>query len=347
VATGDEIAAAIRASGVSIYEPLGRLPELVYPTPVLEARLAETLTGLQWDAPPRTRAKMAKTAVCEALGYKSPSTFSQERPRFPGQDVDVYVQMANNLQIWNEEVSPTRRFVLIRVDASNRVTAVRVLTGVEVALLDRTGTLTSKYQAKRRSGRTGSLLVSPVDTGNLLRLLAPLPSPPANSLTGQSAADRPIDGAVYTIAALFDLLRALVGAEFRDPGTTQDRLRGVAVQRLVSVALGIGTYSDNGQFPDIQSQVLEVKLQLAPTIDLGLVAPNSTAPADVVAAGLHHCDIRYAVFYAERDPRVAASLRLTEVVVTTGGDFFGEFQQFGGRVVNSKLQIPLPRDLFG
>lgn len=49
MAAGDEIAAAIRASGVSIHEPLVSLPALVYPTPVLEARLGDELTGLQWD----------------------------------------------------------------------------------------------------------------------------------------------------------------------------------------------------------------------------------------------------------------------------------------------------------
>ncbi len=150
-----------RQSGLSIYDALEGQPGLIYPTIVLETRLREMLTGLRWDAPQRTRSKLAKTVVAEALGYVAPRSFTRllGRPRFPGQDMDVYVQMSNNLQVWNQEVSPTRRYVLIRVDANNIVTTVRVLTGVEVALLDRTGTLTSKYQAKRRSTRTGALLV--------------------------------------------------------------------------------------------------------------------------------------------------------------------------------------------
>jgi hypothetical protein len=323
------------------------LPDLVYPTDVLEVRLGERLTGLQWDAPPRTRSKLAKSAVANAMGYPTPASFARDRPRFPGQDLDVYVQMENNLQIWNEEISPTRRYAIIRVDPANRVTAVRVLTGAELALLDRTGTLTSKFQAKRIAGRSGNALVSPTDTRTFLNVLSPVAAPDPRVLLGQAAGDRPIKGAVLTVQSLFGLLTTLVGTEFVDPGATQDRLRGIAVQRLVSAALSIGRYSDTGQFPDIQSQVLEVKLQLAPTIDLGMVAPDSTEPAIAVAPGLRHCDIRYAVFYAERDEHERTRLRLTELVVTTGEDFFREFQQFGGRVSNSKLQIPLPRNLFG
>jgi hypothetical protein len=347
MAAGDDIAAALRATGLSIYDSLISSAGLIYPTPLLEARLGEQLLGLQWDAPPRTRSKMAKASVAEALGYDAPATFARDRPRFPGQDLDVYVQMEDNLQIWNEEISPTRRYALIRVDGQNRVTAVRVLTGAEVALLDRTGTLTSKYQAKRISGHAGSVLVSSRDTMTFIDVLWPRSAPSASVLLTQAAGDQPIRGEVYGIGDLFDLLRSLLGTEFVDPGASQDRLRGIAVQRLVSAALAIGRYSDTGQFPDIQCQVLEVKLQLAATIDLGLVTPNSTEPALVVAPGLRHADIRYAVFYAERDSAEPSRLRLTEVVVTTGEDFFREFQQFGGRVSNSKLQIPLPRDLFG
>jgi hypothetical protein len=346
VAAGDQIAQRIRQSGLSIYDTLTRSPELVYPTPMLEARLNEMLVGQRWDAPVKTRSKLAKTALCLALGYQVPSSFRREQPRFPGQDIDMYVQMENNLQIWNQDVSPTRRYVLVRVDASNRVVAVRVLTGAEVALLDRTGTLTSKFQAKRRAGRNGSVLVSTTDTPTFLTALAPVRAPAPAVLLGQAAGDRPMKGVVYTIGAVFELASSLVGTAFVDPGASQDRVRGIAVQRLVATALSIGRYSDTGQFPDIQSQVLEVKVQLAPTIDLGLVAPDSTEPADAVAAGLRHSDMRYAVFYAVRDAKELARLRITEVVVTTGQDFFREFQQFGGKVSNSKLQIPLPRSLF-
>jgi len=37
---------------------------------------------------------------------------------------------------------------------------------------------------------------------------------------------------------------------------------------------------------------------------------------------------------------------LDSLVVSTGKDFFTEFEKFGGKIVNAKLQIPLPRDFF-
>ena len=43
---------------------------------------------------------------------------------------------------------------------------------------------------------------------------------------------------------------------------------------------------------------MEVKLQTSPTIDLGLVRPDSTAVLDIPKIGgkqLRHCDVRYAV----------------------------------------------------
>ena len=58
---------------------------------------------------------------------------------------------ADNLQVWNEEIAPLRRYAIIRLSEQNVVTTVRVATGEELALLDRTGTLTQKYQAKRSS----------------------------------------------------------------------------------------------------------------------------------------------------------------------------------------------------
>src|ERR1019366_2849728 len=98
--------------------------------------------------PLRTRTKVVKTQVCRALGYPVPSSFRKTQPRFPGQFFDTYVQKSNNLQVWNEELSPTRRYVLIRLSSADVVTKVKVVTGDTLAKLDTTGTLTQKYQAR-------------------------------------------------------------------------------------------------------------------------------------------------------------------------------------------------------
>lgn len=341
---GELVAATIRNAGLSIYDDLGSRPGLLYDIETLESRLDAGLRGLNLEYPIRTRAKVAKEAVAEVLGYPVPSSFRKTQPRFPGQNLDVFVQAANNLQIWNEEVDPGRRYGLIRVGANHHVTAVRVLTGEAIALLDRTGTLTSKYQAKRRPGRDGSALVTPIDTGPMLAALNPRDKVDPRVLAEMASTKRPEPAAVLSIEALYRELRELEGVVIKDPGLIQERGRGIAFQRLVCERLGLGDYGDVGQFPDVLSQALEVKLQLSPTVDLGLVSPDSEAPAQEVGHGLRHCDIRYAIAYASRIDD--EDLRIDSVVLVAGSAFFEEFQRFEGNVTNQKLQIPLPSGLF-
>jgi hypothetical protein len=337
-ATADRIAGA----GASIYDPPDLDSDLFYPVPTLEARLRNTLLGLQWDVPLRTRSKLGKMAVAEALGYTAPTNFRKTQPRFPHQNLDLFLQQSNNLQIWNEEVDPERRYALVRLDATNTVTGVRVVTGEAVALWDRTGTLTSKYQAARLEGRTGSKLVSHVDTIAFRNLLAPeVPSPA--SLSRLSPTERPQLGMVLPIDEVHHRLLALVGKSFVDPGLTNERARGVILQKLATEALGLGEYGDHGQFPDILNQALEIKLQTSPTIDLGLVSPDSDHFAAEIGEHVRHRDVRYSVFFGAR---TGTTVTVTAVVSATGADFFTEFRRFEGLVSNRKLQIPLPSGLF-
>lgn len=192
---GDEVAEAIRSSGLSIYDDLSDYPAAFYDIDALEERLNAHLRGLVWDYAPRTRSKVAKQAVAEAMGYPAPASFRRTQPRFPGQNLDTAVQMADNLQIWNEEVDPLRRYAIIRVDSGGGVVGVRVVTGEVIALWDKTGTLTSKYQAKRLPGRSGSILVSDSDTPAFVAALDPRDEMAAADLRGCVPTDRPISDA--------------------------------------------------------------------------------------------------------------------------------------------------------
>src|SRR6266566_2104336 len=94
---------ALSHSGLSIYDPITiGDPALWIPTPELETLLDSELQGLSLAGLPiRTRSKVAKTRVCEAMGYPVPHSFNKTKPRFPGQLLDVYTQKSNNLQVWN------------------------------------------------------------------------------------------------------------------------------------------------------------------------------------------------------------------------------------------------------
>jgi len=253
----------------------------------------------------------------------------------------VYVQQSNNLQIWNAEVDAARRYIVVGLDQDEVVHGVRVIAGADLANFDTTGTLTSKFQAARRV-EGGSKLVNRYDTDHLVSTFAPVSD--THLVRHMSPVHRPDFERVATIEAAYNALSTLVGQTFRDPGLTQERLRGEVIHRAACEALHLHGYADNGQFPDILSQAIEVKLQLARTVDLGLELPSSDTPIASLDGRLSARDVRYGVFYGQRIDGI--SFKLTALVMASGAHFFEEYQQFGGRVSNSKLQLRLPSDFF-
>lgn len=334
----------IRKSGLLIYDPVEIGDSALWiPAPELETLLGAALVGISLAGLPlRTRSKVVKERVCQALGYPVPRSFKKTQPRFPGQLFDTYVQKSNNLQIWNEELVPTRRYVLIRVSAEDVITKVKVVTGDTLALLDTTGTLTQKYQASLIPRTDTVELIAQVDTERL----RPFVRGGLDLRNIASPVNHPRDGQLLPIGEIFERLRPLIGIAFPDCGYDQERNRGAELHRLVCERLGYADYRDDGRFPDVRHQLLEVKLQTSPTIDLGLVSPDSTETLDVPKIGgkqIRHCDVRYALFYAKRE---GDNVLLTHLFLTTGEQFFTRFPQFQGKVLNKKLQIPLPDDFF-
>ena len=333
---------AIRRSGLTIYDhiPTER-PDLYIASKKLEEILKESLVGISLSGLAlRTRSKVVKTEVCKAIGYPVPGSFKRTQPRFPGQNFDVYIQKSNNLQIWNEELDASRRYVIVRVDEDNRIGNVRVISGAELAKLDRTGTLTQKYQATLHVGAEACELVSREDAipaerigQKSSRLIDPTEDPSLDSL--------------IPIQTLFGILKCTIGMEIDYVGMDQERNRGSLLHEIVAKLLGYPGYADKGTFPDIPHQLLEIKLQTSRTIDLGLVTPDSLQALDYPAMDedivLRHCDVRYALFYGEL---TGNRVRITNFYLTTGRDFFLRFRRFEGNVLNKKLQIPLPSDFF-
>ncbi|MEN6520947.1 MAG: restriction endonuclease [Armatimonadota bacterium] len=335
----------IRQSGLDIYASIDvGDPQLWIPAPEMEFLLNSALKGTSLAGLPlRTRSKVVKAAVCEAMGYTVPRSFRKTQPRFPGQCLDTYVQKSSNLQIWNEEIAPNRRYAIIKVAQDDTIVKVKVVTGDTLALLDTTGTLTRKYQARITPGDADVELVSDVDTENLGRITCQYRNTPGFAV---SPTAHPSVGQLMPIELVCRKLEQLVGNTFVDAGIDQERNRGGELHRRVCAALGYQRHQDDGAFPDIRHQLIEVKLQTSPTIDLGLVSPASEEPLDTPRlenVQARHCDVRYVVFYAERNN---ANVTLTKLYVSTGERFFARFVQFGGLVTNAKLQIPLPASFF-
>lgn len=162
----------------------------------------------------------------------------------------------------------------------------------------------------------------------------------------RSPVDYPTAENLLPIVVIFERLKALIGSQFTDIGYDQERNRGAQLHQLVCEMLGYRDFRDDGQFPDVRNQLLEVKLQTSPTIDLGLVRPNSQEALDIPkieGRQVLHSDVRYALFYANTDGK---QVTLTHFYLTTGEIFFTRFPQFRGKTLNKKLQIPLPSDFF-
>jgi hypothetical protein len=187
----------IRRSGLSIYDPIviGD-PALWIPTPELQAVLDKGLRGISLAGlKNRTRSKVAKQHVCRTLGYPTPNSFKRTRPRFVGQMFDTYVQKWNNLQVWNEDLNPTRRYVLIRVNEGDIITRVKVVTGAALAPLDTTGCLTQKYQATCIPGNSAADLIVEEDTP----LLRPFTVANFDLSDAAKPINHPIAGQILTV----------------------------------------------------------------------------------------------------------------------------------------------------
>lgn len=336
----------IKHSGYSIYNPIAiGDPKLWLSVNELAQLLDTSLKGISLAGlPNRTRSKKAKELVCEALGYQKPKSFQKVQPRFSGQRFDIYVQKSNNLQIWNEELSPDRRYVLIRVNDASVITKVKVVNGFELVALDTTGKLTQKFQATISNNNGKGKLVSQNDTP----ILKPIIKPGATNLnlSQTSPVSEPNTDDLYPISTIYTKLKPIVGAKFKDPGADQERNRGAELHKLVCKSLGYSEFRDNGQFPDVMNQLLEVKLQTSPTIDLGLVTPESTETINIKRLDNvqpRHCDVRYAIFTGDIK---SGTVTITNFYLTTGVDFFSEFPQCKGNIQNKKIQIMLPSNFF-
>ncbi len=221
---------------------------------------------------------------------------------------------------------------------------VKVVAGEILATLDTTGTLTQKFQARLipDAGKSSELIAGN-DTKNLKPILL---QGKFSGKFAESPINNPNVGKLLPIKHIYNMGKRLIGISFSDSGYDQERNRGAELHRLLCESLGYQNYRDDGRFPDIRHQLLEVKLQTSPTIDLGLVCPNSEEALDVPHLKGHqirHCDVRYAMYYAVTDGK---KVTLTHFYLTTGEKFFDRFPQFQGKILNRKIQIPLPRDFF-
>lgn len=330
----------IADSGLTIYDYISPAdPNLYIPTECLQIILEDAMVGLSLEGYAlKTRSKVVKTEICNALGYPVPESFKKTQPRFPGQNFDVYTQKRLNVQIWNEEVDAARRYVFFRANKNDIITNVKIITGDELAWYDRTGTLTKKYQATMNS--FGRNICSCDDAETVRDWIIDS----GDTLIGVNPNSYPRRNQLLRITEIYKRLLPMVGKSISYLDAVQERNRGAGLHAMICDHLGYSIFEDDGTYPDIANQLLEIKLQTSPTIDLGLHSP--TDGEQIVSIGdttFFSEDVRYAIFDGEV---VGSRVLLRNLYLVTGEDFTNYFPLFKGKGTNAKLQLPLPYDFF-
>ena len=146
------------------------------------------------------------------------------------------------------------------------------------------------------------------------------------------------------IKEVYRRLLPMVGASIDYIDAVQERNRGAELHAMICDHLGYSIYEDDGSYPDIANQLLEIKLQTSPTIDLGLHSPEDGEKIVTIGnTSFYSHDVRYAIF----DGEVRGSkVYLQNLYLVTGEDFSSYFPLFQGKGTNAKIQLPLPIDFF-
>jgi hypothetical protein len=282
--------------------------------------------------------------VCEALGLPVPPQFTRSGPPFPEHNLDVVVQRSKNFQPWNEALMATRLYAFFLLDPTGTIRAIRVETGETLMALQRSATRTAKHQATITHAPSPGVHIYGRDTDAVVRFCASGISASLLSIPTNASPIDPPDSSLLPLAELGVVLAPLLDMTFVDPGRGHDRERGAVLHRAVSARLGYRTHTEPGRRPDIPHQLLELKLQLKQTIDLGEApATSAAALSDAFPLGLTQRDLRYAVCSA-RPSTVAGHFEVNSVTLVTGAQFYEVFPSMGGHGQgNGKVQIALPR----
>ena len=344
-------------------------------SPILNQEIPHDLSNVQ-------KSQWVKLQIIEFLGYQRPTGLRtkqarQSKPKFIHQLLDIFVQSSRNLQVWNyvpyaDIIIPGEwnaesefpycykdcRYLLVFHNSEGFILKTTLVNGNTLAEWDTTGTQTIKWQASaRRSYRneiSSQIVVSPVETlhskistymqqplGKKSRFIVQESQNPESPLIKQP----PTPASFLTHNEIAQALRALVGTEFANLGTGQERNMGQTLEKEIIKALGYQSYqqTDTGDYPDLLHQLIEVKFQFRGTIDLGKHLPTDPLPIKATwnKWGITPREIRYIVALMEQD--IHGNFIVDSIVITSGEKFNEYFSISEG--TNFKIQIPVPLSL--
>lgn len=279
-------------------------------------------------------------------------------PKITREFIDTYIVTSGdsyNLQVWNrlpasntllikydsgESLKCTDvRFVFVRIDLTKSIVAsIIILTSKYIEEhFGKFGKPTIKQQLLISSKVRKSIFESPdkvlsfPDSKKLSYNITHDYTPPKSGMV-----EEPDIKELYSIALLKKMVaEKLIGRKL-DAAATKNR--GQALERMVLELLGYGVKENEllyGAFPDIRNQLLEVKVQDSPTVDLGRFSPEREEFV-IEEKNLTTFDVRYLI--ALTNP----TTEIIEGIILTPGERLGDiFSYVSSESYKCQRNIPM------
>lgn len=143
-------------------------------------------------------------------------------------------------------------------------------------------------------------------------------------------------GEIFSLALLHTLLSPVLLDSFIAPDATKNR--GQTLELIVANTLVYSISADDvlaGGYPDIKNQLLEIKIQDSPTVDLGLYSPQFEEELPDIPEATTR-DIRYLI--ALMNPKTSL---VEGLILCSGADLGENFTYVADKSFKSQRSIPM------
>lgn len=305
-----------------------------------------------------TLEKVELVAPATEGGYEIVPPKGKGIPRITREFIDTYIVTSGstyNLQVWNRIPASNAllikydsgeslqckdvRFVMVRIDSV--VGVVSSIVVMSPAYIEQRfgpfGKPTIKHQllisskVRKQIYESQDRILSFPDSRKLSYLITDEHTPPESGMVAE-----PRPQSLFSISLLTKVVaKKLIGRKL-DAAATKNR--GQALERLTLELLGYTSENNeilHGGFPDIRNQLLEVKVQDSPTVDLGRFSPEREEVV-IEEGNLTTFDVRYLI--ALTDPASG----IIEGVILAPGEKLGElFSYISSESYKCQRSIPM------
>ena len=255
--------------------------------------------------------------------------------RFPNTSNDLIRYSNGNDSIKCRDI----RFIFVKIDTVKNIISSIVVATPEyiVKKFGVFGVPTIKYQ----------MIISDIKRNEIIGLndscfykgdTATMSKHTASNITNLTASisDAPKSGNIMSLDCIKEkVVSSLVGVQL---SVSDTKTKGQSLERIVANLLGYCTEETLvGGYPDIPNQLLEIKVQDSPTVDLGKYSPSNPVVINE-KMGLTTEDIRYLIALTDKDG-------LIEGVTLSVGAYLGDAFTFVSDT-NYKCQRSIPMSFF-